>query len=80
MSRPRPILQRLGLVALVGAVATICLSSSVLAGAVALLTVVLVLIDVIALSRRAIEDVPHLPGSTIDVTPERLIVDLSRRP
>ncbi|MDQ3335298.1 MAG: hypothetical protein M4D80_09050 [Myxococcota bacterium] len=73
----RLLLQRVGLVVAVAVVAVLCLSSPYLAGAIGLLTAAVVAVDMIAFSKppRAEVDPP-----IADPTPERISVDLNRRP
>jgi hypothetical protein len=73
-TRKRRILHRAGLVACVGLVAVLCLSSSLLAAIVGAVTVVVVALDMIALGRKSVATL----GS--DPTPDKLTVDLTRRP
>ena len=72
-SKRRWIAERLGVIALVGVVAVVFLSSSVLAGVIALVTIVAVLLDTLALSRVD----PELIRP--DATPSQITVDLNRR-
>jgi len=72
-SKRRRIAERVGLIALVGVVAVVFLSSSVLAGVIALVTIAAVLLDTLALSRVD----PDLVRP--DPTPHHLTVDLTRR-
>jgi uncharacterized membrane protein len=68
------ILERLALVALVGVIAVVFLSSSLLAGVISLVTIGAVLIDMLALSR------VHEPAlARPDETPRSITVDLNRR-
>jgi hypothetical protein len=73
-TRKRRILHRVGLVGSVGLVAVLCLSSSMLAAIVGAATVLVVTLDMIALGRK-----PAPPFGS-DPTPDKLTVDLSRRP
>ncbi len=72
-STRRRIVERVGLIALVGVVAVVFLSSSLLAGVIAVITIVAVLLDTIALSRLE----PELARP--DQTPHQITVDLNRR-
>jgi hypothetical protein len=74
----RLLLQRVALVLAVAAVAVLCLSSAYLAGAIGLLTAAVVAVDMIAFAK------PHRRHPTepplADPTPEKISVDLNRRP
>ena len=73
-TRRRLIAQRIALVALVGVVAVVFLSSSLVAGVIAGVTIAAVLIDTIAFARlTTVERVDP------DSTPHKITVDLSRR-
>jgi len=71
----RRLLQRVGLVIAVAAVAILCLSSAWLAAAIGVITAAIVAVDMIAFSRppRAKPEEPDESG------PDRISVDLSRR-
>jgi hypothetical protein len=68
--------QRVGLALAVAVVAVLCLSSPYLAGAIGLLTAAIVAVDMIAFSK------PRLPAEPepAHATPEKISVDLNRRP
>ncbi len=74
VTRRRLIAQRIALVVLVGVVAIVFLSSSLLAGVIALVTIAAVLLDTLALSRVEAHD-----EARPDATPRQITVDLSRR-
>ena len=73
----RRILQRLAIALAVVGVAILCLSSAYLAGAIGLLTAAVVAVDMIAFARPA---QPPTEPPLAEPTPEKLSVDLSRRP
>jgi hypothetical protein len=73
-TRRRLIGQRIGLVALVGVVAVVFLSSSLIAGVIAVVTIAAVLIDSFAFARLDAADV-----ADPDAPPQSITVDLSRR-
>jgi hypothetical protein len=68
------IAQRIALIALVGVVAVVFLSSSLIAGVIAVVTIAAVIVDSLAFARLdpADDDAPEAPPRTITV-------DLSRR-
>lgn len=68
------IASRIALVALVGVVAAVFLSSSLVAGVVAAVTITAVLVDSIAFAR--LPTVEHVDGG---LSPRTITVDLSRR-
>jgi hypothetical protein len=68
------IAQRLALVAIVGIVAIVFLSSSLLAGIIAAVTITAVVIDMIAFARS-----DGAEAIRPEATPQRITVDLSRR-
>ena len=72
---PRKLIaQRIALVAFVGVVAIAFLSSSLLAGVIAVVTIAAVLFDTLALSRLDARDT-----APPDPAPRQITVDLSRR-
>jgi hypothetical protein len=75
--RRAKILQRLGMVAIVGVVAVAFLSSSLLAAIVAAVTLTAVLLDMFAFARGAQTAIDDVIGP--DATPHSITVDLSRR-
>ncbi len=75
MARTAHIAQRIAMAAVVGIVAAVFMSSSVLAGVVALATMLFVVIDMFAFARGDAAD--DLPGEL--ATPARINVDLRRR-
>ncbi|MBA3456756.1 MAG: hypothetical protein H0T42_26945 [Deltaproteobacteria bacterium] len=72
-NRRRLIAQRIALVALVGLVAVLFLSSSFIAGVIALVTIVAVVVDSIAFAQLTATDTGP------DTSPHTITVDLSRR-
>ena len=73
-------MRRTGLAVLVGLIAMICLSSSLLAAIVGGVTVVVVAIDMLAQSRRELGPASPDPWEARELTPEAFTVDLRRRP
>lgn len=73
-TRRRLIAQRIALVTLVGVVAVVFLSSSLIAGTIAVVTITAVLIDSFAFARIDAADVVDP-----DAPPQSITVDLSRR-
>jgi len=74
VTRRKLIVQRLAFTALVGLVAFVFLSSSLLAAVIAGVALVAVLVDTLALSRLA----PHQAAGD-EAMPRKITVDLSRR-
>ena len=75
MTTPRRMIaQRIGLIALIGVVAVAFLSSSLLAGIIAVATIAAVLVDSVALARFG-----HSERASGDATPQKITVDLRRR-
>ena len=65
----------MALVVIVGGIAAVCMSSAILAAVIGILTAALVAIDMLAFSRP-----PAHEPVTREPTPDKLNVDLSRRP
>ncbi len=70
----QPIAQRIALIALVGVVSVVFLSSSLIAGIIAVVTIAAVVVDSLAFARLA--DPEHVDG---EASPQTITVDLSRR-
>lgn len=73
-TRRRMIAQRIALIALVGVVAVVFLSSSLIAGIIAVVTIAAVLVDSIAFARLSETD-----RGDGDSPPQTVTVDLRRR-
>ncbi len=73
-TRRQMIAQRIALIALVGVVAVVFLSSSFVAGVIAVVTIAAVLVDSIAFARLG-----HTEHADGDSSPHTITVDLSRR-